>query len=85
MSEYYVLRDIDNRDDDWEPWETTSETLAGFIGYIDGPLRSDVTSDEAREVVDEAIDALRRENFNLAEARLRELGVYIRLEAGEQG
>ena len=83
--EWYVLRDIDNRGDGGEPWETTSSTLSGFIGYVDGPLRSDVTSDEAREVVDEAIDALRRENFNLAEARLRELGVYLRLEAGEQG
>ena len=37
-----------------------------------------------RETVDEAIDALRRENFPLAEQRLREVGVYIRLEAGEQ-
>ena len=84
MSEYYVLRDIDNRDDDWEPWETTSETLAGFIGYIDGPLRSDVTSNEAREAVDKAIDALRRENFPLAEPRLRELGVYISLKKKDQ-
>ena len=85
MSEWYVLRDIDNRGDDGDPWETTSSTLSGFIGYVDGPLRSDVTSDEAREAVDEAIDALRRENFNLAEASLRELGVYIRREVGEQG
>ena len=56
--EWYVLRDIDNRGDGGEPWETTSSTLSGFIGYVDGPLRSDVTSDEAHEMVDEAIDAI---------------------------
>ena len=85
MSEWYVLRDVDNRDGDGEPWDTTSDQLAGFIGYVDGPLRSDVTTDEGREAVDEAIDALRREDFPLAEQRLREVGVYIRLEEGEQG
>ena len=84
MSEYYVLRDMDNRGGDGDPWETTSSTLSGFIGYVDGPLRGDVTTDAGREAVDEAIDALRRENFPLAEQRLREVGVYIRLEAGEQ-
>ena len=82
MSEFYVLRDIDNRDDDGAPWETESPLLAGFVPYVDGPLRSDLTTDEAREAVDEAIDALRRENFPLAEERLRELGVYLYLAGG---
>ena len=45
MSEWYVLRDVDNRDGDGEPWDTTYDQLAGFIGYVDGPLRSDVTTD----------------------------------------
>jgi hypothetical protein len=80
MSEFYVLRDMDNRDDDGTPWEIESSLLAGFIPYVDGPLRSDLITKEAREAVDEAIDALRRENFPLAEERLRELGVYISLE-----
>lgn len=80
MSEVYVLRDIDNRDDDGAPWECESPTLAGFIGYVDGPLRSDITGQEGLDALDEAIDALRREWFPDAEARLRELGVYIRLE-----
>lgn len=85
MSEWYVLRDLDNRNDDEEPWETTSDQLAGFIGYVDGSLRSDMLTNNGREAVNEAIDALRREDFPLAEQRLRELGVYIRLEEGEQG
>lgn len=59
MSEYYVLRDIDNRDDAGAPWECGSPTLAGFIEYVDGPLRGDLTNDGAKGVADEAIDALR--------------------------
>lgn len=80
MSEYYVLRDIDNRDDSGEPWETKSPTLSGFIGYVDGPLRSDVTGQEGLEALEEAIEALRNERFPTAEARLKKLGVYLRLE-----
>ena len=80
MREIYVLRDIENRDDDGAPWEIESSTLAGFIPYVDEPLRNDVTSQEGLDALDEAIEALRRELFPEAEARLRELGVYIRLE-----
>ena len=80
MSEYYVLRDVDNRDDQGEPWETESPTLAGFISYVDGPLREDLATNEAKEKCDEAIEALRRENFPTAQEHLRQLGVYIRLE-----
>lgn len=82
MSEYYVLRDMDNRDDNGEPWETTSPTLAGFIPYIDGPVRDDTTV-QGQEKLEKSIDALRRENFPLADAHLRELGIYIRLEHQE--
>ena len=80
MSEFYVLKDMDNRDEDQRPFEVKAPTLAEFVGYVDGPLRSDVR-EEARESVDEAIDALRRENFPLAQQWLRELGVYLSLEA----
>lgn len=83
MSENYVLRDIDNRDDDGAPYEFTVTSLAEMIPYVDGPLRSDITGAEEREELDETIEHLRRERFDLAEPRLRELGVYIRLEIGE--
>ena len=80
MSEYYVLRDVDNRDDQGEPWEIAFPTLTGFIGYVDGPLRDDVITPEGLEHVDAALEALRREWFPAAEKHLREVGVYLRLE-----
>lgn len=80
MSEIYRLRDIDNRDDTGAPFEFTVPTLTEMIPYVDGPLRSDIWNPEGKETIDEAVDALRREWFPTAEARLRELGVYISLE-----
>lgn len=82
MSEYYVLRDVDNRGDDGEPWEVRSWTLSGFVSYVDGPLRGDVAGIAAYKV-DRAIEALNREDFPTAESLLRELGVYLRLEVGD--
>lgn len=83
MNKCYVLTDPDNRDGDGSTWEITSPTLAGFVGYVDGPLRDDLTNDGAKGVADEAIDALRRENFSTAKNLLHELGVYIHLEVEE--
>ena len=81
MSETYCLRDMDNRDDDGVPFEFSVPTLAEMIPYVDGALRGDVRDPEGQEAVDEAVDALRREWFQTAQARLKELGVYIDLEA----
>ena len=81
-TEMYKLRDIDNRGDDGDPFEFTVSTLAEMVPYVDGALRSDVKPD-GLETVDDAVDALRRENFPVAEARLRELGVYISLEVSD--
>ena len=82
MSESYRLRDMDNRDDDGAPFEFTTNTLAEMIPYVDGPLRSDVAVDGI-EAVDGAIDYLRRERFDLAKQELRNLGVYISVEVGD--
>ncbi|MBG6083259.1 hypothetical protein [Zhihengliuella flava] len=79
-TELYRLRDLDNRDENGAPFEFSVPTLTEMIPYVDGPLRSDMTSDEGHGRVDQAIDALRRENFPVAEQRLRECGVYINLE-----
>lgn len=84
MSEQYKLRDIDNRDDSGAPFEFTVASLAEMVPYVDGTLRGDVHDPEGREAVDEAVDALRREWFPTAEARLRELGVYISLEVDSE-
>ena len=80
MSEYYVLRDVENRDDQGEPWEIASPTLTGFIGYVDGPLRDDVLTPKDLEDVDAALEALRREWFPDAEKHLRKVGVYLHIE-----
>lgn len=77
MSEFYRMRDIDNRDDDGTPFEVTAPTLAEFIPYVDGPLRGDVIGADGAESVDAAIDYLRRERFDLAAQELRGVGVYI--------
>ena len=81
-TEMYKLRDIDNRGDDGAPFEFTVPTLAEMVPYVDGALRGDVTPN-GLDTVDDAVDALRRENFPVAEARLRELGVYISLEVSD--
>lgn len=80
MTEYYILRDMDNRDEYQRPFEVKAPTLTELVGYVDGPVRGYV-DEEDRDVVDEAIDALRRENFPMAQQWLRELGVYLNLEA----
>lgn len=79
MTDLYILRDLDNRDDSGEPFETNSTTLKDLASYIDGPLLSDLTDpsdgDELRQVAAEMREGRLSDE---AEARLRELGVYIR-------
>lgn len=79
MSEFYRLRDIDNRDDAGAPFEFDVPTLAEMVPYVDGPLRGDV-HEGSHWHVNAAIDALRREWFPTAEEHLRAVGVYISLE-----
>ena len=77
-TDLYILRDIDNRDDSGAPYETKPTTLAGLAGYIDGPLLSDLTDyggDEVRQIAAEMREGRLSDE---AEARLRELLVYIR-------
>ena len=79
MTDLYILRDIDNRDDSGAPFETRPTTLAGLAGYIDGPLLSDLIDhggdDDLRQIAAEMREGRLSDE---AEARLRELGVYIR-------
>ena len=80
MIDLYILRDIDNRDDSGEPYETKPTTLADLAGYIDGPLLSDLTDydgdgDEVRQIAAEMREGRLSDE---ADARLRELAVYIR-------
>lgn len=84
----YTLRDIDNRDDDWTPFEATG-TLAELAGYIDGPLLADLTDPGTEPgewgAVVRAIAAEMRADSLTSEsrARLAELGVTI-AEAGAE-
>lgn len=79
----YRLRDVDNRDDEGAPWETTG-TLPELAGYIDGPLLGDLSSpdwwgDEVLRIADEMRSGLLSDN---SMATLLELGVTI-TEVGE--
>ena len=78
-TDHYILRDVDNRDDNGEPYETEPTSLADLAGYIDGPLLADLIDpsggDEVRQIAAEIRDGRLSDE---AEARLRELGVYIR-------
>lgn len=80
MSEYYVLVDKNNRDDDGNEFRLEATTLAEFVPYVDGPLRDDMIGPKVREYCDEIIDHLRQERFDLAEQMLSEVGVRLFLE-----
>lgn len=73
----YRLRDMDNRGDDGEPWETKG-SLAKLADYVDGPLRGDLR-DEAKANLDPIVAEMRE--GRLSEAHREELrrrtGVYI--------
>lgn len=79
MNDLWILRDIDNRDDSGEPWETTG-TAAELAGYIDGPLLDDITDPADAEEDLRAIAArMRAGTWEACDRRLLEtLGVYIR-------
>ena len=76
---YYLLVDPDNRDPDRTPFESRKSTLSGFIGYVDGPLRSDLDP-ESKYKADEIIRALRQEDFPLAQLLLYFVGVDVSKE-----
>lgn len=83
MEQLYLLRDIDNRDDDGAPYETVGP-LEFLAEYIDGPLRSDLT-DDADLDTDEIVAAMRGRKFSDDHAaQLRSAGVWITRVEGEQ-
>lgn len=83
MSESYRLQDSDNRDDSGAAFEFEVPTLAEMIPYVDGALRGDV-HEGSHWHIDRAVEALRRERFDLAQQELRSVGVYITLEMSDE-
>lgn len=80
MTTHYRLRDIDNRDGDGAPYETTG-TLTALADYIDGPLRSDLTETSDLDL-DPIVDEMRSGTLTPDhQQRLREASIYITLEA----
>lgn len=70
-----TLRDIDNRDADGAPYEVTTD-VESVIGYLDGPLRSDVVADSHADL-DEAIEHVRAGRIDVANGLLRSMAIYL--------
>ena len=71
---HITLRDIDNRDGD-EPYQFTG-TTEEVCGYIDGPLRRDLTEPHDDDLAD-AMDAVRRGDIEAANHVLNHMSVYL--------
>lgn len=72
-----TLQDLDNRDDEWTRYQFTG-TAEKVIGYIDGPVRRDLTEVAVSTgLLDSAIEHLRAERFVAAASLLD--GFAIRL------
>lgn len=76
MSGTLRLRDLDNRGDNGEPFEFTG-TAQKVIGYLDGPLRGDLVSDERHAEVDEAVAAIRADDLDQANQILNPMAIYL--------
>ena len=85
MSDLIHLQDIDNRGPDGESWETTG-TAEQIIGYLTGPLWSDITPTarlDLREDLDVAVQALREGGIDAAAAITGpKFGVYLAVVPG---
>lgn len=77
MATKITLRDIDNRDGD-APYEFTG-TPEQVCGYIDGPLRSDLTEPRDDDLA-EAMSAVRSGDLDKANAILRPMAVHLHSE-----
>lgn len=77
MSEkQYVLRDVDNRGPDGEPFETTG-TLQELANYVDGPLRGDLT-DQSDLQTDSIVEQMRAGHLSRWHKRdLETVGVRV--------
>ena len=71
-----TLRDIDNRDGDGAPYEFTG-TAEEICGYLDGPLRRDLTNNHDDDLFD-AMEAVGRGDIDAANAILRPMSVHLR-------
>lgn len=69
-----TLRDIDNRDGD-EPYQFTG-TAEQVCGYIDGPLRRDLTAPHDDDLAG-AMEAVRRGEIESANHVLNPMSVYL--------
>lgn len=76
-----TLRDIDNRDGD-VPYEFTGSRKQ-VIGYLEGPLRSDLREGEGQtrggEAIRLAAEAIQHGDLATANEHLKWLGVQVRL------
>lgn len=72
-----TLRDIDNRDDNGAPYEITT-SVESVIGYLDGPLRRDLSDQEiGGPDIDEAIEHLRAGRIDEANALVNHMSVQL--------
>ena len=71
---HITLRDIDNRDGD-EPYQFTG-TAEQVCGYIDGPLRRDLTEPHGDDIAG-AMEAVRRGDIEAANHVLNPMAVYL--------
>lgn len=75
-----TLRDVDNRDDAGAPYEFTG-TREQIVGYLDGPLRSDLL-DKGGDWLAEAIRLVTLGDIASAnELTSARAAVYLRAEA----
>ena len=72
-----TLRDIDNRDDTGKPYEITT-AVESVIGYLDGPLRRDLSEPAiGGPDIDEAIGHVRAGRLDEANALLNHMNVWL--------
>lgn len=76
MTNHLTLRDIDNRDADGAPYEFTG-TPTKLISYLNGPVRSDLSTPAAAGRLDAAIAALRAGDIDEANKQLGTLSIHI--------
>lgn len=82
MTEHLTLRDVDNRDADGAAYEFTG-TPAKLVGYLNGPVRSDLSTPQAAERLGAGIAAIRAGDLELANKHLATLSIYVG-RAGEK-
>jgi hypothetical protein len=72
-----TLRDVDNRDENGAPYEITV-AHESVIGYLDGPLRRDLTEPDLHaDLIDAAIEHVRAGRIREANGLLNNMSIYL--------